>query len=102
MSHDNPKHESTAWGVMLDYKPDFMGRVRRLVYANNGSQPIVALFWTKKKAEAYARDVYGFTLEAKNRKPPLNYRLPKPVRVRITVEPINPGRGVQRHNRNGE
>lgn len=102
MSYDTPKHESIAWGVMWDTAHDLVGPVRHLVYADKGRQPGVALFWTRKEAEAYARDVYGFTLDAKNRKAPDNFRLPKPVRVRITVEPINPGRGVQRHNRNGE
>lgn len=101
---DQPVFKREAWAVMFDSTHDEIGRIRHLVCDWNGEQPGpgVSLFWSRKEAEEHARDFYGYTLTPKNRKPPLNYRLPKAVRVRITVEPINPGRGDQRQNKTGE
>jgi hypothetical protein len=87
---DQPKFQKTCWAVMFDSTHDEIGRMRHLVQGWDGDTPTSspAIFNTRKEAEAHARLYYGYTLEPKNRKPPLNYRLPKPVRVRVTVEPI--------------
>lgn len=89
---DQPVFKREAWAVMFDSTHDEIGRIRHLVCDWEGGKPGpgVALFWFRKEAEEHIREFYSYTLEAKNRKPPLNYRLPKPVCVRITVEPINP------------
>lgn len=92
---DQPIFKREAWAVMFDSTHEEIGRIRHLVCDWDGEQPGlgVSLFWSRKEAEEHAREFYGYTLKPENRKPPLNYRLPKPVRVRITVEPITDKNG---------
>lgn len=87
---DQPKFQKTLWAVMFDSTHDEIGRIRHLVtgWDSDTPTPGPALFDTRKDAEAHARDFYAYTMKPENRKPPFNYRLPKAVRVRVTVEPI--------------
>jgi hypothetical protein len=49
-----------------------------------------ALFLTRREAIEYARKEYGYIATRKDlRRPPHNWRMPKPVRVRINLTPVD-------------
>lgn len=73
--------DSTIWGLLWRSKNRRDGVTEHLLYVDG----VPLIFATKKEAQAYAQRQYGYIKTRPDlRREPHGWRMPKPVRVRIS------------------
>lgn len=72
--------DSHRWGILVTHGDDMYLHMRHCI-------PL--LFKTKREASVCIRQDFGYiTKRSDLRKPPHNWRMPKPVRVTVTVDTL--------------